>query len=233
MGLIGIKDISLIKTPPKERSAVKTKVVEFSPQILKEAIIKEVKRGGQVFLIHNRIQTIGRIEKILKNVLPGDIKVGMIHGRLSSRQIEEVMLNFIERKIDCLLSTAIVESGIDIPWANTIIVNDAHKFGLSDLHQLRGRVGRFNIQAHAYFLVPRFSSLSSEAKKRLRLLEEFSHLGAGFDIAMSDLELRGAGNLLGPQQHGFIWMIGFDLYCRLLKKEIEYLKDTFKIGVGG
>jgi transcription-repair coupling factor (superfamily II helicase) len=233
MGLVGIKDISLVKTPPKERLAVKTEVREFSPQILKEAIVKEVKRGGQVFFIHNRIETLGKIERILKDTLPSDIKIGVVHGRLSSGLIERTMLNFIEKRIDCLLSTAIVESGIDIPSANTIIVNDAHKFGLSDLHQLRGRVGRFNIQAYAYFLIPRFSSISSEAKKRLKLLEEFSHLGAGFDIAMSDLELRGAGNLLGPQQHGFIWMIGFDLYCRLLKKEIEYLKDAFKIEVGG
>ena len=229
MGLIGIKEVSLIKTPPKERLAVKTRVLEFSPSLLKEVIMREVKRGGQVFFIHNRIKGIAKIERILKKVLPGDVTIGVVHGRLSSNEIEQVMFQFIERKIDCLLSTAIVESGIDIPWANTIIVNDAHTFGLSDLHQLRGRVGRFNIQAYAYFLVPRLSSLSREARKRLKLLEEFSHLGAGFEVAMSDLELRGAGNLLGLEQHGFIWMIGFDLYCRLLKKDIEYLKETFNI----
>jgi transcription-repair coupling factor (superfamily II helicase) len=229
MGLIGIKDVSLIKTPPKERLSVKTKVLEFSPEFLKEAITREVKRGGQVFFIHNRIKGLAKIERILKKVLPSQISIGVVHGRLSANDIEQVMFQFIEKKIDCLLSTAIVESGIDIPLANTIIVNDAHTFGLSDLHQLRGRVGRFNLQAYAYFLVPRLSALSPEARKRLKLLEEFSHLGSGFEIAMSDLELRGAGNLLGLQQHGFIWMIGFDLYCRLLKKDIEYLKETFNI----
>jgi len=233
MGLIGIKEISLIRTPPKERLAVRTKVAEFSPQLLKETITKEVNRGGSVFFIHNRIHTLERILKILKSVSPSHIRIGVVHGKMPPSCIEKAMLDFIEKRIDCLLSTAIVESGIDIPHANTIIVNDAHTFGLSDLHQLRGRVGRFNIQAYAYFLVPKFSSISSEARKRLKLLEEFSHLGAGFEIAMSDLELRGAGNLLGVQQHGFVWMIGFDLYCRLLKKEIEYLKETFKIEIGG
>jgi transcription-repair coupling factor (superfamily II helicase) len=143
--------------------------------------------------------------------------------------MEKVMLDFINQKLDCLLSTAIVESGIDIPTANTIIINDAHRFGLADLHQLRGRVGRFNVQAHAYLVAPAQRSISSDAEKRLEMIEEFSHLGAGFEVAMSDLELRGAGNILGKEQHGFIWMIGFDLYCRLLKKEIEYLKLAFKM----
>jgi transcription-repair coupling factor (superfamily II helicase) len=143
--------------------------------------------------------------------------------------IEKVMFDFIEKKIDCLLSTAIVESGIDIPSANTIVITDAHTFGLADLHQLRGRVGRFNIQAYAYLVTPHFTNISTEARKRLELIEEFSHLGAGFEVAMSDLELRGAGNILGREQHGFVWMIGFDLYCRLLKKEIEYLREAFKI----
>jgi transcription-repair coupling factor (superfamily II helicase) len=143
--------------------------------------------------------------------------------------METVMLDFIDRKIDCLLATAIVESGIDIPTANTIIINDAHKFGLADLHQLRGRVGRLNVQAFAYLLVPGLENISSDMRKRLRMIEEFSHLGAGFEVAMSDLELRGAGNILGKEQHGFIWMVGFDLYCRLLKKEIEYLKSAFKL----
>ncbi|MBD3263704.1 MAG: transcription-repair coupling factor, partial [Candidatus Omnitrophica bacterium] len=128
-----------------------------------------------------------------------------------------------------LLSTAIVESGIDIPGANTIIINDAHRFGLADLHQLRGRVGRFKVQAYAYLSVPSFEVIPADARKRLQMIEEFSHLGSGFEIAMSDLELRGAGNILGQEQHGFIWMVGFDLYCRLLKKEIEYLRQVFNI----
>ncbi|MCM8823254.1 MAG: transcription-repair coupling factor [Candidatus Omnitrophica bacterium] len=224
MGLIGIKDISIIKTPPQERLSIKTKVAEFSHQIIQEAINREVKRNGQVFFIHNRIETISRIERTLREILPSPVRIGVVHGRMSSGDIERTMLNFIDKNIDCLLSTAIVESGIDIPSANTIIVNDAHRFGLADLHQLRGRVGRYNIQAYAYFLIPPWNTLESEVQRRLKLLQEFSHLGAGFDVAMSDLELRGAGNILGPQQHGFIWMVGFDLYCRLLKQEIEYLK---------
>lgn len=232
MSLIGIRGISLIKTPPKERLAVKTKVVPFSEQALKEAILKEIKRGGQIFFIHNRIETIARWEKILRKICPQDIKIAVIHGRLTAQEIERVMLDFIDKKIDCLLSTAIVESGIDIPSANTIIITDAHTFGLADLHQLRGRVGRFNIQAYAYLITPHFTVISTEAKKRLDLIEEFSHLGAGFEIAMSDLELRGAGNILGREQHGFVWMVGFDLYCRLLKKEIEYLKEAFRIEDG-
>jgi transcription-repair coupling factor (superfamily II helicase) len=229
MSMVGLKNISLIKTPPKERLAVKTVVCEFNKKILKEAILKEKNRGGQIFFIHNRIHNLDKIYKILKEILPPEVKIGVIHGRLSASLIEKVMLEFLEKKIDCLLSTAIVESGIDIPSANTIIVNDAHKFGLADLHQLRGRVGRFNLQAYAYFLIPPREKISDEAKKRLKMIEEFSHLGAGFEVAMSDLELRGAGNLLGKEQHGFVWMVGFDLYCRLLKKEIEYLKETFRI----
>ncbi|MDD5069533.1 MAG: helicase-related protein [Candidatus Omnitrophica bacterium] len=229
MGLIGIRGISIIKTPPKNRRAVKTKLLKYSPAILKETILKEIDRGGQVFIIHNRIHSLDKIFRTLKKVLPNKIRVGVVHGRLPSHTMEKVMLDFIDKKIDCLLATAIIESGIDIPSANTIIINDAHMFGLSDLHQLRGRVGRFQNQAYAYLLVPGLSRISSEAGKRLELLEEFSHLGAGFEVAMTDLEMRGAGNILGKEQHGFVWLVGFDLYCRLLKKEIDYLKNTFKI----
>jgi len=233
MGLIGIKDISLIKTPPKERLAVKTIVEEFSPSIIKEAVLRELKRKGEVFIIHNRIETIFKLEKTLRKILPADARIAVIHGRMHSKDIEKAMLDFIEKRINCLLSTAIVESGIDIPSANTIIINDAHTFGLADLHQLRGRVGRFNVQAHAYLLTPRLKNVSGEARKRLELIQEFSHLGAGFEVAMSDLELRGAGNILGHEQHGFVYMVGFDMYCRLLKKEIEYLRQAFKIDMGG
>lgn len=229
MSLIGIREISLIRTPPKERLAVKTEIVEFSLGVIKDVIVREMARGGQVFFIHNRIETIAKIETMIRKVLPNTVRIGVIHGRLSSHEIEEIMLGFIEKRIDCLLSTAIVESGIDIPTANTIIINNAHMFGLADLHQLRGRVGRFNVQAYAYLVIPGVSNISTEAYKRLELLKEFSHLGAGFEVAMSDLELRGAGNILGQEQHGFVWMVGFDLYCRLLKKEIQYLRDAFKI----
>lgn len=233
MSLIGMRGLSLIKTPPRQRLAVITKVMEFDPQILKEAIIKELSRGGQVFIIHNRIESIHKIEQALRNVLSSDVRISVVHGRLSPHKIENVMLDFIEKRLDCLISTAIVESGIDIPYANTIIINDAHTFGLADLHQLRGRVGRLNLQAYAYIVVPSFEKIPTPARKRLELIAEFSHLGAGFEVAMSDLELRGAGNILGKEQHGFVWMVGFDLYCRLLKKEIEYLKAAFKIEVGG
>lgn len=229
MGLSTIKNISLIKTPPKERISIKTKIMPFSYRIVKEAVMHEINRGGQVFFIHNRIETIEKIEGILKTILPKEIKIGMIHGRLHRFIIEKVMLDFLERRLDILLSTAIVESGIDIPTANTIIINDAHMFGLADLHQLRGRVGRFNLQAYAYLLTPNRDNISSDANERLEMIEKFSHLGAGFDVAMSDLELRGAGNILGSQQHGFVWLVGFDLYCRLLRKEIDYLKEAFKI----
>jgi len=231
MGLIGLKGISMIRTPPKERLAVKTKVIKYNINNLGDIIAKELKRGGQVFFIHNRIETIDRIERALRKVLPKEVKIGLVHGRLPTQTMEKVMMDFINQKIDCLLSTAIVESGIDIPTANTIIINDAYRFGLADLHQLRGRVGRFNIQAFAYLVIPSAREIPQDSVKRLEHICEFSHLGAGFEVAMTDLELRGAGNILGKEQHGFVWMVGFDLYCRLLKKEIEYLKLAFKIDV--
>jgi transcription-repair coupling factor (superfamily II helicase) len=229
MSFVGLKNISIIRTAPQDRLSVKTKVVPFNRDILAEAIVKEKKRNGQVFFIHNRVHSIKKIENSLRKSLPEGISLAVVHGQMPVADMEKIMLDFIDGKIDCLLSTAIVESGIDIPTANTIIIDDAHRFGLADLHQLRGRVGRLNIQAYAYLIVPPESLLPEEARQRLRHICEFSHLGAGFEIAMSDLELRGAGNILGKEQHGFIWMIGFDLYCRLLKKEIEYLKKSFKL----
>lgn len=227
MALIEIKGISLIKTPPEERLAVKTHVEPFSPALVREVILKEKNRGGQVFFIHNRIEDIHRIEKLLKTTLPPSLSVAVAHGRLPPRSIERMMLDFIQGKTDCLLSTVIIESGIDIPNANTIIINNAHAFGLADLHQLRGRVGRFNRQAYAYFLIPRRGVLE-EARKRLDAICEFSHLGAGFQIALRDLELRGAGNILGTHQHGFVWSVGLDLYCRILKEETEKVKNVLK-----
>jgi transcription-repair coupling factor (superfamily II helicase) len=231
MSLIGIKNISLIRTPPKQRLAVATKLISFDTNILRQAITREINRSGQVFFIHNRVQTIGKIENLLRKILPSNIRIAAIHGKLAPNLMENIMLKFINKEIDCLLSTAIVESGIDIPTANTIIINNAHMFGLADLHQLRGRVGRYNVQAYAYLVVPPLLSLSQEAEGKLKRIVELSHLGAGFEVAMSDLELRGAGNILGKEQHGFVWMVGFDLYCRLLKKEIEYLKEMFKLNV--
>jgi len=229
MGLAGVKNISLIKTPPKERLAVQTKTIEFSLPILREIITREIQRKGEVFVINNRIETIFKLAAQLKRTLPAQVKMAVIHGRMPAHEIEQAMRDFVDKKINCLVSTAIVESGIDIPSANTIIINDAHLFGLADLHQLRGRVGRFNLQAYAYLVIPSKDAISGDARKKLELIEEFSHLGAGFEVAMKDLELRGAGSILGAEQSGFIWQIGFDMYCRLLKKEVEYLKEAFRI----
>lgn len=229
MGLIGMKAISLIRSAPRQRLAVQTKIIGFDAGILKEAMSRELSREGQIFFIHNRIETIEKIRKVLERNLSSRAVIGVVHGRMPVRQMEKVMLDFINKKIDCLLSTAIIESGIDIPSANTIIINNAQRFGLADLHQLRGRVGRFNRQAYAYLVAPPLESIASDARQRLRMIEEFSHLGAGFEVAMSDLEMRGAGNILGKEQHGFIWLVGFDLYCRLLKKEVDYLREAFNI----
>ena len=224
MALTGLKDISLITTPPKERISVKTFVCEFDKELIKQAILREIKRGGQVFFVHNRIKDIYEIKRMLKALLPDEVKVEVAHGKMLSKELEKVIIDFIEHKLQVLVCTNIIESGIDIPKANTLIVNNAHLFGLADLHQLRGRVGRLNIQAYAYFLVPSFSTLPKDAQKRLEAIQKFSELGAGFYIAMQDLEIRGAGNLLGPEQHGFVYSVGFDMYCRLLREEIEKIK---------
>jgi len=229
MSMVGIKQVSLIKTAPLERLAIKTRIINFDHKIIRKAITDEIGRGGQVFFIHNRIESIELIYKKLKKILPKDINIQVVHGKMPSRLMEKVIVDFINKKIDCLLSTAIIESGIDIPSANTIIINDAHRFGLADLHQLRGRVGRINIQAYAYVVVPKTVNISENALNRLKMLEKFSDLGAGFNIAQSDLELRGAGNILGKEQHGFIYAIGFDMYCRLLRKEVGYLQELFQL----
>ncbi len=224
MALTGLKDISIISTPPRERLSVKTFVCEFDKELIRQVILKEIKRKGQVFFVHNRIKDIYEIKKMVKTLLPQDIKIVVAHGRMSSKELENVIIDFIEHKLQVLICTNIIESGIDIPRANTLIVNNAHLFGLADLHQLRGRVGRLNIQAYAYFLVPSFKTLPKDTQKRLEAIKKFSELGSGFYIAMQDLEIRGAGNLLGPQQHGFIYNIGFDMYCRLLREEAEKIK---------
>lgn len=228
MGMVGIKDISLIQTPPKDRVAIKTKVLPFNINFVKKVILEELRHKGQVFFVHNRIKDIRRVAEKIQKKIP-EARIGVAHGRLAPAEIESVMMKFIKKQIDVLVSTSIIESGIDIPNANTIIINNAHTFGLADLHQLRGRVGRSRQQAYAYCLSPEFNWLSPESIKRLDYIEEFSHLGAGFELARRDLELRGAGNLLGKEQHGFVWMVGFDLYCRLLKKEVDYLREAFKM----
>ena len=226
MSLMGARDFSVINTPPQNRLPIKTVVVEYDADLVAQAIKRELARKGQVFFLHNRILDIEKVrEKIVKS-LPANIRIEIAHGRMPAALLERIMSDFISGEIDVLVSTMIIESGIDIPNANTIIVNNAHAFGLSDLHQLRGRVGRFNRCAFAYFMVAHHVTLQDDARKRLKAIEEYTELGAGFNIAMQDLEIRGAGNILGQEQHGFISAVGFDLYCRLLKEAVFNLKKA-------
>ncbi|HOW42631.1 MAG TPA: transcription-repair coupling factor [Candidatus Omnitrophota bacterium] len=228
MSLMGAKDLSVINTPPENRLPIKTIVVEYDEELLRQALVQELNRKGQIYFLHNRVHDIHRIRDRLAALLPSGTRLAVAHGQMPSRELEQVMADFLDGKVDVILCTMIIESGIDIPNANTLIVHNAHTFGLSDLHQLRGRVGRFDRPAYAYFTVPPSGVLSTAARKRLTALQEYTQLGAGFKIAMEDLEIRGAGNLLGIQQHGFINAVGFDLYCRLLKEAIATLKKVVK-----
>jgi transcription-repair coupling factor (superfamily II helicase) len=229
MSLMGAKDLSVINTPPQNRLPIQTIVVEYDEDLIRQAILRELGRNGQVFFLHNRIEDIQKLKDKLSALLPASVKLAIGHGRMHPKELEGVMDDFLKGKIKVLVCTMIIESGIDIPNVNTIIVNNAHSFGLSDLHQLRGRVGRFNRTAYAYFLIPKHQTLAGDAKKRLEALEVYTQLGSGFKIAMEDLEIRGAGNLLGIEQHGFITAVGFDLYCRLLREAIGNFK---KAGIG-
>ncbi len=221
--LSGIRELSMINTPPRDRLAVKTIIAEFSEELIKEAIQNEIARGGQVFFLYNRVENISQVAEFVRILAP-NAKVEFAHGQMDEKELEKIMLLFINKKIDVLVTTTIIESGLDIPNANTIIISDAHRFGLADLYQLRGRVGRYNLQAYAYFLIPQKEPLTSEAKRRLRAVEEFSHLGAGFQLAMQDLEIRGAGNMLGKEQHGHIMKVGLELYMKTLKEAVNKLK---------
>ncbi|HLD83199.1 MAG TPA: helicase-related protein, partial [Candidatus Omnitrophota bacterium] len=229
MSLMAARDLSVINTPPQNRLPVTTIVVEYDDDLIQQAILKELERKGQVYFVHNRVQDIERIASRVRRRLPQETRCAIAHGQMLPRELEAVMLDFLKAKLDILFCTMIIESGIDIPNVNTIIVNEAQGFGLSDLHQLRGRVGRFNRMAFAYFLFPGNGTLDTDARKRLNALKEHSQLGSGFNIAMEDLELRGAGNLLGEEQHGFISAVGFDLYCRLLREAVGSFKklETF------
>jgi transcription-repair coupling factor (superfamily II helicase) len=228
MSLMNAKDLSVINTPPQNRLPIRTVVVEYDEDLIRQAINRELARKGQVYFVHNRIKDIEKIKDKVSRVLPSGARLAIAHGQMPAKLLEKIMLDFLNAKIDILVSTMIIESGIDIPNVNTIIVDNAHAFGLSDLHQLRGRVGRFNKPAYAYLMIPKNEALDADAQKRLSAIQSYAHLGAGFKIAMEDLELRGAGNLLGVQQHGFILAVGFDLYCRLLREAISNFK---KIGV--
>lgn len=223
--LMGARDLSIINTPPPNRQPITTEVRPVDPDLIKEAIEYEIYRGGQVFFVHNRVRDIGEVKEMLMKIVP-NIDIGVAHGQMDGDHLEEVLLKFINREYDVLLCTNIIESGIDIENANTIIINNAHQFGLSDTHQLRGRVGRSNKHAFCYLLAPPLSTLSNESKQRLKTIEEFSDLGSGFNIAMRDMDIRGAGNMLGAEQSGFIAEIGLDVYQKILDEAVRELKQT-------
>jgi transcription-repair coupling factor (superfamily II helicase) len=223
--LMGARDLAIINTPPPNRHPIITEVHTFNEDIIREGILYEVSRGGQVFFLNNRIQNIFELEKLINKLAP-DVNTVVAHGQLEGEKLEKIMMGFINGNYDVLIATSIIESGIDIPNANTIFINDAQRFGLSDLHQLRGRVGRSNKKAFCYLLAPPLSNLTSEARRRLKAIEDFSELGSGFNIAMQDLDIRGAGNLLGAEQSGFIAEIGYETYQRILNETILELKEN-------
>jgi transcription-repair coupling factor (superfamily II helicase) len=225
MSLLGVRDLSLITTPPKNRMSVKTVVVPFSDAIVQKAIVQEMDRGGQVYYLHNRVESIYGVARALQELVP-KARIAIGHGQMGEMELEPVMKTFVEGETDILVATTIIENGIDIPNVNTIIVNDADKFGLAQLYQLRGRVGRSNHQAYAYLLYQPHKALSEDAKARLEAIREFTHLGSGLQVAMRDLEIRGAGNLLGAAQSGFIGAVGFETYCELLAQAIAERKNA-------
>lgn len=222
--LMGARDLSIIQTAPPNRYPINTEVHGFNEQMIRDAITYEIERNGQVFFIHNRVSNINEVEATLKKIVPG-IKTGVGHGQMDGPKLEKVMLDFINGNFDVLIATTIIESGLDIPNANTIIINHAENFGLSDLHQLRGRVGRSNKKAFCYLITPPLATVNADARRRLKAIEEFSDLGSGFNIAMQDLDIRGAGNMLGAEQSGFIADIGFDTYHRILNEAVQELKQ--------
>lgn len=223
MSILGLRDISNLQTPPEDRLAVETRVTRFNDDQIRHAIVRELNRGGQIFFVHNRVRDIEIVRDRLQEIVPeASIRIG--HAQMAERELEEVMLDFVDHKFDLLLSTTIVESGLDIPNANTIFIDEADRYGLADLHQLRGRVGRYKHRAYCYLLVDENKSLTPTAAKRLRAIEEYSQMGAGFSIAMRDLEIRGAGNILGSEQSGHIASVGYELYCELLERAVRMLK---------
>ncbi|RIK82297.1 MAG: transcription-repair coupling factor [Planctomycetota bacterium] len=224
MSLLGVRDISNLETPPDDRIAVETRVTRFDETIVRHAVLRELSREGQVYFVHNRIADIESVAQRLREIVP-EAKIVIGHGQMPEGKLERVMLDFVEKKYDILLATTIIESGLDIPNANTIFIDDADRYGLADLHQLRGRVGRYKHRAYCYLLVDPRKHLSPVAARRLRAIEEFSRLGSGFAIAMRDLEIRGAGNLLGTQQSGHIAAVGYELYCQLLDQAVRRLKQ--------
>jgi transcription-repair coupling factor (superfamily II helicase) len=227
MALVGVRDMSAIETPPEDRYPVRTYVMEHNDAVIRDAIQRELARGGQVYFVHNRVQTIDGVAAALARSVP-DARIAVAHGQMAEDRLEEIMLRFLDSEFDVLVSTTIIESGLDIPNVNTLIVTDSDYLGLSQLYQLRGRVGRSNRVAYAYFMYRKDSILTEVAEKRLAAIREFTDFGSGFKIAMRDLEIRGAGNLLGPEQHGHIAAVGFELYSRLVEEAVRELKGTGK-----
>jgi transcription-repair coupling factor (superfamily II helicase) len=223
MSLVGIRDMSIIETPPKDRLSIQTNVVKFDQEVIRRAIQTELARGGQVYFVHNRVESIFSIGNLVQRLIP-EARVVIGHGQMDEETLERAMLDFVARKYDVLLATTIVENGLDIPNANTIIINRADRYGLSQLYQLRGRVGRSDRPAYAYLLIPPEDNVAPIAKKRLAAIKEFSDLGSGFRVAALDLEIRGAGNLLGGEQSGHIETIGFEMYMKLLEDTVRELK---------
>lgn len=223
MAILGLRDISNLQTPPEERLAVETRVVRFDPTMIRNAVMRELNRGGQIFFVHNRVYDIEPLATRLRQIVP-EATLGIAHAQMPEHELEQVMLEFIDRRYDILLSTTIIESGLDIPNANTIFIDEADRYGLADLHQLRGRVGRYKHRAYCYLLIDPNKHVSPNAARRLRAIEEFSDLGAGFALAMRDLEIRGAGNILGTEQSGHIAVVGYELYCELLEQAVRRLR---------
>ena len=219
MSMTGIRDMSVLETPPEERIPVQTQVIEYSDAVIRDAILREISRGGQVYFLYNRVRSIESFYSRLRALVP-EARIGVAHGQMKEHALEDVMMDFYAGSYDVLLCTTIIESGLDVPSANTLIVFDAERFGLSQLYQLRGRVGRSNRQAYAYFTVRTDKILSETAQQRLEAIREFTEFGAGFRIAMRDLEIRGAGNILGPEQHGHLATVGYDMYCKLMEETL-------------
>ena len=223
--LMAARDLSVINTPPPNRYPIESSVIRFNEGTIRDAVSYEVQRGGQVFFVHNRIENIKEIAGLIQRLVP-DTKIAVGHGQMEGKKLEALMLDFMNGEFDVLVSTTIIESGLDVPNANTIFIHNANNFGLSDLHQMRGRVGRSNKKAFCYFITPDYAEMTTDARKRISALEQFTELGSGFNIAMKDLEIRGAGDLLGGEQSGFINEIGFDTYQKILNEAIEELKES-------
>ena len=224
MSLIGVRDISNLQTAPEDRLDVETRVTRFNHDLIRHAVLRELNREGQIFFVHNRVQDIEVVARQLRQSVP-EANIRIAHGQMPEDELERVMVDFIAHRFDLILATTIVENGLDIPNANTIFINEADRYGLADLHQLRGRVGRYKHRAYCYLLVDQHKHITPNAAKRLRAIEEYSEIGAGFALSMRDLEIRGAGNLLGVQQSGHIATVGYELYCQLLETAVRRLKN--------